>query len=959
MLHIALALMGISALVVSILTISQKQIEILVHREIINFAEREAREIELWLDKRLDAARTLAQIMECYEKEDVPDRRNLYNTMLKGVTESTPDIVGVWVWWKSDAIDGNDALHADTPGTDPATGRFAPYWYHTPSGVMMTSLDDHDIQMSNNSVLIAMNSGQETLTEPYDYIINGEDHMLVSLIAPVWENGQVAAVVGIDTDLTVIQRRVAEIRPYPGSAVAMYSNGGIVCGHFDPDRIGKRMSETEGDIAGTFLPDLREALRNGQMFVFDNTISHSFTGADMPEKGDMTFVSVPFNARESDEPWALMIGVPETVIMEPVYRMLHVALIVSIITLIVIACAARFFARTISEPITSMMLIAESVSKVDVHAVNSDHISTILTKTAAKRQDEIGKLAASFLFMSKSIQTVIFNLDFITNAVWEGSLHQRMETADLEGNFLRIIEGVNTALDLFCSQLDSLPEAMALFNRERECLYHNRAMDVVLERHNLSGEALLLHILPGETDELLSAPLSAAVFDPESSAPPTLGVEARLPGTSGETSIYTARLIRKGTTPVCVLLLLTDITVLSKAKIDAETANRTKTEFLSRMSHELRTPLNAVMGMTNIAMGSSDLGKIRDCLKQAAIASKQLLSLINNILDFSKIEEGKIFIEKEEFSLASVLDFTISTMQERAEEHRISLQLDAQDIQNDILVSDSLRLNQILINLLSNAIKFSLTDGNVTLRVRETGRKGGVSTYLFEVIDRGIGLSKMQMAKLFRPFEQSDGSITRSYGGTGLGLVISRNLVELLGGTIGLKSSLGEGSTFQFTIVCPSHPAVGTQDSTLSGLLAADTPRRPSLNFSGKRCLVVDDIEINREIVLELLSDTGMSIDIATNGKDAVSCFSASSEGYYDVILMDMQMPVMDGCTAAQNIRALPRLDAKKVAIIAMTANILPDDVRNVIESGMNAHIGKPVDMDEMYETLVHTLKYL
>jgi CheY-like chemotaxis protein len=253
----------------------------------------------------------------------------------------------------------------------------------------------------------------------------------------------------------------------------------------------------------------------------------------------------------------------------------------------------------------------------------------------------------------------------------------------------------------------------------------------------------------------------------------------------------------------------------------------------------------------------------------------------------------------------------------------------------------------VLINLLSNAVKFSPDGSEVELKVREICWKDGYGDYSFSVTDHGIGISEEQMERLFRPFEQADGSITRRYGGTGLGLIISKNLVEMMNGKIDLESKEGEGSTFTFTIHCKAQAAMELQAQSADNELVIE-----NYNFSGKRCLLVDDIDINREIVIELLSDTGITIESAENGKEALEKFLAAGIGYFDIILMDMQMPVMDGCTATEAIRALDREDAKEIPIIAMTANVMQDDVRHAKDSGMDAHIGKPIELGILLNTL-------
>ncbi|MDR0313119.1 MAG: response regulator, partial [Treponema sp.] len=392
-----------------------------------------------------------------------------------------------------------------------------------------------------------------------------------------------------------------------------------------------------------------------------------------------------------------------------------------------------------------------------------------------------------------------------------------------------------------------------------------------------------------------------------------------------------------------------------------EAASHAKSDFLSRMSHEIRTPMNAVIGMTQIARSSTDMQKILSCLEQVENSSNHLLGVINDILDFSKIESGKMILDLTEFSITADLDFVISMMHPKAQEKNITINLLVDNIKNDSLYADSLRLNQVLINLLSNAIKFSPPGSEIQVNARELGSEDGLSIYSFEVIDHGIGISEYQASKLFRPFEQADGGITRNYGGTGLGLAISKNLVEMMGGKISLDSKEGEGSCFSFTIHCPSKPTLEERAETDTA-----STENPSFDFAGKRCLVVDDIEINREIILELLSDTNLVLETAENGREAMEKFKSREEGYFDIILMDMQMPIMDGCSATREIRAIEdkrsaahgKPETKKtVPIIAMTANVMQEDIQIALDSGMNAHLAKPIELEVALRTIQEQLR--
>jgi signal transduction histidine kinase/CheY-like chemotaxis protein len=922
-LNIILAIAGISVIVGTILNVSKIRINTLVNREINNLAQKEARGIQAWLETYLDAARTMAQIMEQYEQIDRQSRRAFFDTMVKGVIAANPEIICAWSCWEPDALDGLDTVYANTEESD-STGRYLPLWVRNKKGITKYILEDYSTEGAwGNYYLLPSRTGHEVIIEPYWYTIDDDEMLFSTFAVPIKKGGNVIGAVGVDIELLKIQAQATANKPYEGSIAIVYTNGGIISGHFDSSRLGKPMEQADSDIAGDKIAALSEAIKQGKSFSFYNAL---------PGQGAMLFIAVPFTMGKTAAPWTYMMGIPEEIIMDPIYEMLQIGIAISLLTLIVGSTASFIMALSISKPLNIMIKTFKDIGNSG--GLSKEQFIQRLPEKIRLRHDEIGQLGSAFIATSVRIRDVNAKIEDLTRAIREGRLRKRADTQGLQANSLRIISSMNTALDVICSQLDKVPEALALFSSSKELLYYNRAMEDFLKTSAIDfvGATILERLL-----------LEKPVQITENSSIYTANIA--LNSKNYTLSITQTGMEGEGN----FMLLLKDVTILIQAKIEAEAASKSKSDFLSRMSHEIRTPINAITGMTQIAKKSRDIDRIYQCLTQVENSSAHLLGVINDILDFSKIEAGKLSIDIAEFSLTEDLDFVVSLMQGQAKEKQINLCLHVGAISNDLIQSDSLRLNQVLINLLSNAIKFSPKESNIEFNVQENmdmaNAVNGISTFSFEVKDHGIGINKEQAARLFKPFEQSDGSITRNYGGTGLGLSISKSLIELMGGEINLVSSLGEGSAFSFTINCHARPKPrGINYSKIRD----DSDLIEEMDFRDKRCLVVDDIEINREIVMELLSETGIAIETAANGQEAVDKFSASVPGYYDIILMDMQMPLMDGCTAVQKIRAIEAPEQHAI-IIAMTANVMEDDVRKALDAGMDSHLGKPIDIKALY----------
>ena len=366
----------------------------------------------------------------------------------------------------------------------------------------------------------------------------------------------------------------------------------------------------------------------------------------------------------------------------------------------------------------------------------------------------------------------------------------------------------------------------------------------------------------------------------------------------------------------------------------AEQASRAKSSFLASMSHEIRTPINAITGMAAIARGTDDLPKIRGCLDNVDAASRQLLGLINDILDMSKIEAGKMELASEPFDLHAAVLNVKSIVGIRAAEKRQSLELHIADGVPRAAVGDDMRLSQILINLLSNAVKFTPDGGTIELSVRLLGTEASVHNLEITVRDNGIGISEEQQKRLFGSFEQADTGISKRFGGSGLGLAISKSMAELMGGDITLESQLGKGSCFTVRV----YLREGSPD------MLAIADENQSYDFGSRTALLVEDIAINREIVVSLLENY-IRVECAENGREAVDLFTENPYRY-DIIFMDVHMPIMDGYAATEIIRASGLPNARTVPILAMTANAFSEDVAGCRAAGMDDHIAKPVDIN-------------
>ncbi|MDO5602315.1 MAG: PAS domain-containing protein [Oscillospiraceae bacterium] len=384
---------------------------------------------------------------------------------------------------------------------------------------------------------------------------------------------------------------------------------------------------------------------------------------------------------------------------------------------------------------------------------------------------------------------------------------------------------------------------------------------------------------------------------------------------------------------------------LMKARADA--VSQAKTDFLSRMSHEIRTPMNVISGMTTIAESVlDDREKALDCLKKIESANEYLLHLINDILDMSRIESGKMELNPEPMDMEAFMREVDTMLRPQAEQKGLTFRIENAFHSRKLLLGDPLRLNQVFINIIGNAIKFTQS-GEVRVTV-EVQAEQPQAQLKFSVKDTGVGIEAAAAQRIFNAFEQADKNTSAAYGGTGLGLSISSRLVQMMGGRLEVESEPGKGSEFYFTLSFAYAP-----ESTAKKAEAAAEPLRPAaFDFTGKRLLLAEDNPLNQEIVCELLAMYGFETVCAGDGLRAVELFKNHEPGYFDGILMDIRMPVMDGLEATRRIRTSGRADARDIPIIALTANAFDKDSKQSIESGMNGHLSKPLQIDILLKML-------
>ena len=620
---------------------------------------------------------------------------------------------------------------------------------------------------------------------------------------------------------------------------------------------------------------------------------------------------------------------------ESINRILVFLIIFGVISFIVIFFIIMLYCRMfISKPMIKL--------SADVKDFSNGELGIEVHDNLLNRTDELGLIYRSFSSVVLTIGKLMSDLNQTAGDVIKGRIDARMDYGNsYKGSYESIAESIDLLMENSRKIFNLMPVSLTIYDYDFNPLYRNSPAN--------SAEISATHgsWISGTyeyTDKALRQSFFEFVLSDNES------IEGAFHVTLNGDIVHHFNYFLIKNNPrgdiKNIFCVLNDVTDYVEMREEALASNIAKSEFLSKMSHEIRTPMNAIIGITEIAKRNTEDDYLIRNLEKIQASSSHLLTIINDILDISKIESGKMELSNLAFDLSKVLSDISSISDKLAYDKDIRVRTELKNPAKLPMhfMGDEVRIKQVLLNLISNAVKFSHDDSVVRMAVRlEESGDPGKTKILFAVSDNGIGIAPEKLNVIFESFEQGGMEITRNFGGTGLGLPISNALVSLMGGErIYVTSEPGIGSEFSFTLVLSNAEAADEDTGTSEEVV----------DFSGKRLLLVDDIEINREIVILLLDGSNIEIDCCSDGSQAVEMFAGSPEFYYDIIFMDIQMKIMDGITATRLIRALDRTDASTVAIIGLSANAFQTDIDVATTAGMDDYVVKPIDYDSVIQKM-------